>query len=155
MRSRHFQRGLTMLELLIAMFLMIAALVGLASLQITSIQSSHSAHFRSLANMLATDIIERMHANETAAIKGEYDFAANASTPSGSKRSEQDLREWLSLIAKELPEGKGTIERSKEGEKLHLFIIKIIWNDTRGEITGSGSESSNNNIKTFEYRAVF
>ena len=65
-------RGFSLLELLVAMFVVAIGVLGLAGLQIASTQSTRSAMQRSHALLLADDIIERIRANP----QGGYAIAA-------------------------------------------------------------------------------
>ena len=62
------QRGTTLIEVLIALIVLSIGLLGLALLQVTSVQSNHSAYYRSQATVLAHDLADRMRANRTAAL---------------------------------------------------------------------------------------
>lgn len=52
--------GLSLIEVLIALLVLSIGLVGMASLQLTSLKSAHSSYYRSLASAAALDTEERM-----------------------------------------------------------------------------------------------
>jgi len=58
--------GITLIEALIALFIMSIGLLGVAGLQATSIAAGHASGQRSLAVLLNAEIAERMRANRTA-----------------------------------------------------------------------------------------
>lgn len=60
-------RGFTLLEALIALLVLSFGLLGLAGLQLKTLQSSHSSYQRNLANIMASDAVERLWANMAAA----------------------------------------------------------------------------------------
>jgi len=60
-------KGFTLLETLIALLVLSFGLLGLAGLQLKSLQSSHSSYQRGLANIIAADAVERLWANMAAA----------------------------------------------------------------------------------------
>lgn len=59
MRYPHNQQGFSLLEVLIAALVLAIGLVGLAGLNLKSLQSTHSSYYRSVATMIAIDAEER------------------------------------------------------------------------------------------------
>ncbi|MCS6948044.1 MAG: type IV pilus modification protein PilV, partial [Steroidobacteraceae bacterium] len=66
-------RGFTLIEALIAVLVLSIGLLGIAGLQLASLQTNSVAYQRSQATMLAYDLLDRMRANRTAALNGAYD----------------------------------------------------------------------------------
>jgi type IV pilus assembly protein PilV len=64
-RSR--QRGFTLIEVMIAVFVLSIGLLGVAALQLTAKKSSHQAWQRAQAVLLADSILERLRMNPSAA----------------------------------------------------------------------------------------
>ena len=63
MRSwRNNHRGLTLIEVLVALLVLSVGLVGIAALNVTSVGAAHSAYYRSLASFIAIDGEERLWA---------------------------------------------------------------------------------------------
>lgn len=58
------QRGMTFLEVLIALFILITGVLGAVAMQATAKKGSFDAMQRSVASALAQDIIERMRSND-------------------------------------------------------------------------------------------
>jgi len=58
------QKGVTFLEVLIAMVILVTGILGAVAMQATAKQSSFDAMQRSLASSLAQDIISRIRAND-------------------------------------------------------------------------------------------
>ena len=69
------QHGFTMIEVLIAAFVLGVGLLGLAALQAQSLQFNFSAYQRSQATILAYDIIDRMRANQSEVLSASYNQA--------------------------------------------------------------------------------
>lgn len=144
----HKEAGATLIEVLVAMVVLAIGLLGLAGLQATSIQSNHSAYYRSQATLLAGDLGDRMRANRAQATNGDYsiDFPTSSSSHSVSgTQAQKDTAEWLNRLALTLPEGTGKVERNDT-----LVTISIRWNDTRGQIKASDDNKTHN--ETFVYR---
>ena len=63
MRSwRNNHRGLTLIEVMVALLVLSVGLVGIAALNVTSVGAAHSAYYRSLASFIAIDGEERLWA---------------------------------------------------------------------------------------------
>lgn len=123
-------RGITLLEVLIALVILSIGLLGLAGLQTISLQFNTSAYYRTQATALAYGLADRMRSNRQAALDGDYDGgiantppacdpdAAPASTPAG------DVAAWRNALACQLPQGTGAVE-SDDTE----FTITVQWDD--------------------------
>jgi len=148
------QRGATLIEVLVAMFILAIGLLGLAGLQAMSVQSNQGAYYRSQATILANDIADRMRANRTAALAGNY---AQSSPPSATSTpiasptpAQRDLAEWNTRLATSLPQGTGTIATSS-----NIVTISIHWNDARARIKSTDEtteQATARAMETFEYR---
>ena len=143
------QWGATLIEVLVAVLVLSIGLLGLAGLQVTSLQSNHSAYYRSQATLLAYDIADRMRANRAVAL-GSADYVTNFPTSSSSNtvsgsRAARDKAEWLNRLALALPEGTGKVEKNNS-----LITIHVRWNDTRGAI--KAANDNNAHTETFSYR---
>ncbi len=72
LKRRNLQTGLTFVEVLIALFIIVTGILGAVAMQATAKQSSFDAMQRSLASSLAEDLIARMRATNPANLAG-YD----------------------------------------------------------------------------------
>ncbi|TWX69756.1 type IV pilus modification protein PilV [Colwellia demingiae] len=63
---KNTQKGMTFLEVLIALVIMVTGILGAVAMQVTAKQGSFDAMQRSLASSLAQDIIARVRANDPA-----------------------------------------------------------------------------------------
>lgn len=70
--------GFTLLEVLIALFVLSVGLLGLATLQATSLRYNSDSYFRTQSNVLAYDIMDRMRANVARVTAGDYDASTKA-----------------------------------------------------------------------------
>src|SRR5215510_11075504 len=60
---RSLQRGLSMIEVLVAIVIISLGLLGMAGLQASGLRTSQSAFYRAQAAQFANDMAERMRAN--------------------------------------------------------------------------------------------
>lgn len=65
MMRTKYQKGMTLLEVMISVFVLSIGLIGIAKLQVTSKQNNFDAVQRVTATTLAYEVIERMRANAT------------------------------------------------------------------------------------------
>lgn len=125
------QRGVSLIEVLIAVLVLSIGLLGLAGLQATALQANQGAHLRSQAVNLAYDMSDRMRANRARALSGAYDDVAPEQadcepgvTLAGNYSAAGDISEWRNAIACLLPGGRGQISRNGE-----IFTISVRWED--------------------------
>jgi type IV pilus assembly protein PilV len=148
-------RGFTMLEVLISIVVIAFGLLGVAGLQAFALKNSQGASFRSIATVLATDLIDRMRSNAEGVDAGAYVNGASQGTAtqvagcltaagcgSAQNMAANDLFEWQQLVASSLPGGLATIcqdETPNDGSGptnaqctgTGPYVIKIWWMDDR------------------------
>ncbi|PWG65142.1 type IV pilus modification protein PilV [Sediminicurvatus halobius] len=149
------QAGFTLTEVLVAVLVLSIGLLGLAAMQVRALQYNQSAYLRSQASLLAYDVMERMRANPSAAVAGDYDVAltdapasvtacnTSSSSCSAGQLAAYDLATWqcqlgnwssssacagLGIDAGILPDGRGAIQRAGNS-----FTVTIQWTDRRDD----------------------
>lgn len=65
-------KGFTLVEVMVAVFVLAIGLLGIAGLQVTAIKSNHAAFLRTQSTQLAYDLADRMRANMPGTIAGSY-----------------------------------------------------------------------------------
>jgi type IV pilus modification protein PilV len=79
------QRGLSMIELLVAVLVLAIGVLGITALQMVSLQNNRGALFRAEAVNLAYDMMDRIRANPQGAVPGAaYNGLAIADAPPGA-----------------------------------------------------------------------
>lgn len=122
-------RGITFLEVLIALFVLSVGLLGLAGLQMNGLKNNHSAQLRTEATIQANNILERMRVNRAAALAGSYDITLSDGPPGGGSLAETDLNQWLTELSVALPAGDGAIATDAG---TNVVEITIQWDDSKG-----------------------
>lgn len=61
--NRHYQQGLSMIEVLVALFILAIGIMGQMAMQMTSLASSQSSYYRSQAASIANDLADRVRHN--------------------------------------------------------------------------------------------
>ena len=176
------QRGFTLLEVLIAMVILAIGLFGLAGLQTASLRANTSAYQRSVASMLANDILDRMRGNILAAKSKSYDStigtpwtAANApaAPKDGSNTAkcvtnsalqcepgdlkDYDLNEWLTkdYKLKQLPDAQAVISSTDITVNSEVVGAQVTVELTWNDFSYSGTKGlGGQSSETFIYSTI-
>lgn len=104
------QRGFTLLEIMIAVFILAIGLLGMAHLQVATLKATQSADFKTQATMLAADMVDRMRANSEGAYNGNYALDPEDDPPAADNLTvNTDLSEWRTNVSRYLPGGIGGV----------------------------------------------
>jgi len=122
------QRGVGMIELLIALVVVAIGVLGVSRAQLAMVKANHNALLRAHANTLAYDMSDRLRADRVAARAGAYDRTLDDGVPTGTTLTALELADWLGALATTLPDGTGGIARA--GDNL---IVTVRWDETRGQ----------------------
>lgn len=114
-------RGFSLVEVMVALLVLSIGLLGLAALQITSLQYNTGSYLRTQATFLAYDIIDRMRANSAAIVDSDgdgYDQPASSNVTAGTNcdsvscTSAQlalyDVKKWYDKATATLPNAVNT-----------------------------------------------
>lgn len=143
------QKGSSLIEVLVSLFVLAIGLLGILSMQVKSIQFSQSADTYSRAMNLANDIAERMRTNP----KNAATYASEATpttAPTNCKTTEfaaacsavdlvkWDLFNWSQTVKNTLPLGTGSISLKTQGSKNYLQVI-VSFDDARSNGTAGAA----------------
>lgn len=139
MLKRSQQRGVTVIESMIALLVISVGLLGIAALQLTSMKQNNTALQNSKAVWIGYTMADRIRANV-----GEFENYAGIDTDTGYDRdcdanectSAQmiiaDADAWETAVG-DLPSGRGLIT----GDATEL-VITVMWDDEGTGATGTG-----------------
>lgn len=145
-RLQH-QRGLGLIEALIALLVISIGLLGISALQLTGMQQSASAYWHSKAVWISYEMIDRIYANSPAGttdIFNQYDGIDTDAGPSGDCQSapcsqaemiQADAADWAALVDT-LPNGRGVITNSAT----NTLQVSVMWQDSSGESNCTNGE---------------
>ena len=71
-RARSASSGFSIMEILVTLFVLAAGLLGTAALQALALKTNQGGQLRTQAVILGLDILERIEANNPAAVAGKY-----------------------------------------------------------------------------------
>lgn len=135
---RHRSQGFSLMEVLIAVFVLAVGLLGAAGLQLSSLRSNQTAHLRTIATQQVLDIAERMRSNRAGVIIGAYNAISGTSgTDSGcsintactpAQLAAHDAISWNTTNNGLMPGGRGTVD-IVGGVIPKRFVITISWDE--------------------------
>ncbi len=148
-------RGMTLVESLVALVVLSVGMLGVAGLMLTGISSNRSALYRTQAVNLASDMAERIRANASARVA--YDSLAYGGAPAlrdcaptadggGSnctvaQLAEDDLARWLESIRTALPAFRGEPAQGNVQVITAGFVgqpdtyrINVSWQEPREQV---------------------
>lgn len=116
------QRGISLLESLIALLVLSIGLLGVLGLQTQSLVHNRAAYFETQATNMAQDMLDRIRANREQA--ADYALALGGEID-GSGLPTTDQTEWVADVGTLLPGGTGGIEVD-DGR----ISVTVRWDDT-------------------------
>ena len=132
--------GFTLIESLVALLVLSIGLLGVAAMQLSSLQANNGAFQRTQATFLAQDIADRMRANRKAALDGDYDIAFGDAVPAEPATvAENDLVVWKDRLSSTLPAGASGDAADASDAAIttnaadETVTITIQWDDSRGD----------------------
>ncbi|HBH36681.1 MAG TPA: type IV pilus modification protein PilV [Gammaproteobacteria bacterium] len=158
--------GSSLLEVLVTMVILSIGLLGYGGMQVSSMRSTETGRMRSEVIALASDISDRLKANQQQAKAGAYngslsgsssppDCSSNACT--AQQMSKQDLSNWHQRLST-LADGKGDITKTAitvDGIDSTLMTISLCWNERRVAAPNSSCPpQSGNALQLFQVRVL-
>ena len=152
MSQKQHQTGATMIELMVALFVLAIGLLGALGLQLGSVRSNQSAVFASEAQVLAVNMVDRVMAYNDVLITTDdddyngIDTNAAANMPncitSGCSALEQkayDIATWKNELTTRLPSGRGTVTYAGG-----IYTVLVMWDR---DVTGASNTGCGGNPK--------
>jgi len=134
MKCQHIirsQRGVGLIEVLIALLVLSFGMLGMAGLQMWSLKYNQSAMERGMAVVQTHTIADAMRADRAAALRDEFDIGLEAAAPTGNSFAQTSVRTWRQgMIAALGSTATGSVECDGA-----VCTIRIRWDDTRGTNT--------------------
>ncbi|CAI8929719.1 type IV pilus assembly protein PilV [Pseudomonas sp. IT-196MI5] len=120
--SKRTQEGMTLIEVLVALVILGAGLLGAAAFQLNALKYTDSARMTSQASFIAYDLMDRIRANAAA----DYTIAPPASGNPDVTR-DQDLFDFNANIVSSL----GATATGSVTVNQQVYTITITWDDSR------------------------
>jgi type IV pilus assembly protein PilV len=117
------QRGFSLIEVMVALFVLSIGLLGLAALQTLGLKFNTQSYQRTQAVLNAYDIVDRIRANSGGIAAAVYDNIGIDAAPPGSppdcgaiacdntQMADYDIGQWKASLDELLTQGKGAVCR--------------------------------------------
>lgn len=139
-RMHKMQQGVTLIEVMIAVFISAIGVLGAAALQLNALKYTNSAVYTSQASFIAYDILDRIRASADPDNLNAYDLDSTNSPPSGSGLQDTDLIDFSTNV-QSLPSGLGSINVVGS-----TVSVTISWSEGKAGL--SADETGNFTITT-------
>ena len=134
------QKGASLIEVLVAVFVLALGLLGLAGLQVKATQLNESSLQRSQAVMLSYLIIDAMRIDFYVAESGGYNMSSpQCSVPSGGGTLAGSFKQsWMQALKNNLGNTNATCGQVQCDASANC-TVSVFWNDSRSG--GSAQQS--------------
>ena len=152
--NRHTQKGFSLIEALVAFLILSVGMLGIASLQTTSLKSGHTAAMRTVAVMKADEILESMRSN-LAALNDYTAGAGDMGTDNGcsqttvasatctpTQMARDEIFRWKRSLIEALPNNASTtasvvVTPPAPPSTMTTVVVTINWSERDVENAGS------------------
>lgn len=135
--ARHRARGISLIEVMVAVLVLAFALLGLTTLQTRALRANVSALQRSQASMLGQYMLDLLRVDRDAARGGAYNTGSNfscatAGLTNANVLARDSLRQWLDEAKGNLGSlGDATTCVRVECSADYVCSVQIRWDDSR------------------------
>lgn len=146
MIRRFHQRGVGLIEVMVAVLVLSIGFLALAVLEAQALSTNNSAMARSMATMASYSILDAMRADLSNAQGGAYNTAsggsivANACPAAGSALASTQINQWCQQLGKTFgatASTKATITCSTSGD----CTVAVTFDDSRAGAGGSKTQT--------------
>ncbi len=158
--------GSSLIEVLVTMVILSIGLLGYAGMQVSSMRSTETGRMRSEVIALASDISDRLKANQPHVNAGTYtgSLSGKPSSPecgtnpcTAQQMSKQDLSSWHERLSL-LPDGRGNITKTAitiDNIDSTLMTISLCWNEARITVPDTSCPPQTENaLQLFQLRVL-
>ena len=158
--NKQIEAGFTLVEIAVAVLILAIGILGVAGMQSVGVRESQNTYFRSQANLLASDLVEKMRANAIESRKGgdsaylEEDPQSSCSWSASSCDSvsiaEFDLSNWEEAVQNSGLPNAGQAVNFVEGVSdsdgqivTAIYDIQVFWDEEREGEAPEDCEAAN------------
>lgn len=160
-RSREYQQGFTLIEVMIALFILSVGMLGTSAMLLEGQRSAVNTSSETLAIEIAGNIVERMRANIAGVNMGAYNLFTTAGATSfvscinttgctPVQKAEFDAymtNQEIQYLFPESADGVATVSGAGLGS---VFTIQINWKEAVSDSDTTGAIESRNYTMIFE-----
>ena len=144
--KKRYGQGFSLLEVLIALVILAIGMLGIARMLLITHKSNSSNYIRQQAVQSSYNILDRIHANRSAALTGGYGVSnlVTSGTPTApsapstncgnsictsAQLAAYDTWYWLATDVTQLPNGCGSISTAVSGLNT-VVTVTVQWDDS-------------------------
>lgn len=127
----HCSKGSSLIEVLVALFVLAIGILGVLAMQVKAVKLNQNAYLYSQANILALEIVEAARSTPSSGNRYSITFSANDPAEPDCTSVDADcspeqlvdwnIARWRSSIVDILPEGEGQIEQ----QGANSFVVSV------------------------------
>lgn len=143
-QRRTRQRGMSLIESLVALLVLALGVMGLAGVQARMLAENRATNSRAIAIGLIDDLSNRMLSNRGLASTGSYDFAFAAAIPAAvdcagavcttAQRAQSDVNLWRNAVVNMLPQGRAAVFASGLDPMQRGILVAWAANEGRSRV---------------------
>lgn len=150
---RKKQAGVGLVEVLISLVVIALGLIGLATLQTTSLRQVQATRYQQQANGLLSDLVQRILSQPVAAKNGYFDVnnlngtalpAVNAPGTTDQSKAQYDRYQWYLHLTSALPSPRFSISTSSAGTTGAFVAITMTWDASLKGVGAANCDGTNN-----------
>lgn len=129
-RPRRRQRGFSMVEVLVAVFIFAVGVLGLVRLQASAVKMSTDARQRAEATFLADQLLARMLVSDPSAAAAfqHRPGGTTACAPSGASSTHPMVVDWLAQVAATFPRARASEQQIVvSGASSDIVTVRMCW----------------------------
>jgi len=126
------QKGVSLLEGLIAVLVLSVGLLGIAGLQTANLRNTQSAHQRTVAVLVTASMAERIRANPTIALNGAFVLAKTCKAlAAGGNIQSIEHANWMTEIQTNLGSAETSCGEVTYDNANRTYTVNVYWDDSR------------------------
>ena len=156
---KNKNHGFTLLEVMIALFVLSVGMLGSTSMILRSQTEATKTNSEAIAMQMSSNMAEMMRSNITAVEAGDYNALDSGAVAPGcisagcnaSQIATYDSSVWGWMLAEYLPDGEGTVRVETDATgKDSIFTITVNWTEIERTSTDTGKEVTKSHIMKFQ-----
>lgn len=157
------QRGVGMIEVVVALFILAVGLLGVLAMQANGIKGNQRAEFSTEVYLLAQDMADRIMAYDDINSPDDDDDYDNLTVNSGSipakpncaagcaatAQRNLDMNEWGTQLAQRLPGGQGKIDYDDTDAANKKYVVTVMWDANMTGATDDDCGGASNDLTCY------
>jgi type IV pilus assembly protein PilV len=137
MTEQHAQRGVTLIEVLVALVLSVIGILGMIAMQMRAYAADAESYQRASAEILLQDMVSRINGNRSSAasyVQGDVGVGPVQSCAGTATLAAQDLCQWGNLLRGVAEQSHGNLVGAMTDARgcissidARTYIVSVVW----------------------------